>query len=70
MTVARLKVEGMTCEHCVRAVTGALERAPGVARARVDLGEGSAIVEFDEAQTTARELAARVMDEGYPAEEA
>lgn len=32
-----LNVEGMTCEHCMKAVKGALERVPGVQRADVDL---------------------------------
>lgn len=41
----QLNVEGMTCEHCERAVKGALERVPGVHRAEVDLGAGSATVE-------------------------
>ena len=41
----RLNIEGMTCDHCVTAVKGALERTPGVEKAEVDLGAGSAIVE-------------------------
>lgn len=38
-------IEGMTCDHCVRAVKDALERTPGVEKAEVDLGAGSATVE-------------------------
>jgi copper chaperone CopZ len=34
------QVQGMSCEHCVRAVKGALEALPGVERAEVDLGTG------------------------------
>ncbi len=41
----RLNIEGMTCDHCVTAVKSALERTPGVEKAEVDLGAGSAIVE-------------------------
>ncbi len=41
----RLNIEGMTCDHCVTAVKGALERTPGVEKADVDLGAGSATVE-------------------------
>jgi copper chaperone CopZ len=68
MTVAKLKIGGMSCEHCVRAVREALESAPGVARARVDLKEASAVVDFDESKTSTRELAGRVAVEGYTAE--
>ena len=41
----RLNVEGMTCDHCVKAVREALERTPGVEKAQVDLQAGQATVE-------------------------
>jgi copper chaperone len=31
-----LKIEGMTCGHCVRSVTQALEAVPGVQAAKVE----------------------------------
>ncbi|MFR9776547.1 heavy-metal-associated domain-containing protein [Micromonospora sp. MS34] len=37
-------VTGMTCEHCVRAVTGELSALPGVEEVRVDLTAGTATV--------------------------
>ncbi len=40
------KVEGMTCEHCVRAVTRALAKVPGVSRVtEVSFARGEARVE-------------------------
>jgi copper chaperone len=69
MATATLKVTGMTCEHCVKAVTNALQETSGVRNAQVDLKAGKAVVEYDETQTGARELANAVMDEGYSAEE-
>ncbi|MDH3969085.1 MAG: cation transporter, partial [Rhodospirillales bacterium] len=37
----RLKVEGMTCQHCVKAVREALSSVPGVDQvAEVDLESG------------------------------
>lgn len=69
MAIATLKVEGMTCEHCVRAVTRALEETDGVTRAQVELEAGRARVEYDEARTDPRQLAGAVMEEGYVAEE-
>jgi copper chaperone len=70
MATTVLKVSGMTCGHCVKAVTQALESQDGVTRAEVDLQAGSAQVEYDEGRVTPRELANAVMDEGYDAEEA
>ena len=39
-----LAVTGMTCEHCVAAVTRALRECPGVASVKVDLAAGRAVV--------------------------
>jgi copper chaperone len=69
MAIATLKVSGMTCEHCVRAVVDALEGQPGVTRADVNLPGGSATVEYDEALVSPAELASVVSEEGYEAEE-
>jgi copper chaperone len=69
MAIATLKIEGMTCNHCVRAVTAALEKVDGVREARVDLSQGRAVVEYDEARVTTKQLVGAVMDEGYTAEE-
>ena len=69
MALATLKVQGMTCGHCVKTVTQALEQTDGVKRAQVDLGAGRATVEYDETVTTPAALAGVVTDEGYTAEE-
>jgi copper chaperone len=37
MTQQRFIVEGMTCAHCVRAVTAEVSRVPGVCEVHVDL---------------------------------
>jgi copper chaperone len=37
MPTARYRVDGMTCEHCARAVTRAIEAAVPGARVAVDL---------------------------------
>ena len=56
---------GMTCQHCVGAVTRALESVPGVTGVRVDLAGGLARVE-GEARPEA--LVQAVADAGYKAE--
>jgi copper ion binding protein len=35
-----ITVKGMTCGHCVAAVTKALEELPGVSQVQVDLASG------------------------------
>lgn len=59
-----LKIEGMTCGHCVRAVKQALEAVPGVQSATVDLDGGTAVVTHDETVATPA-LAHAVKEEGY-----
>ena len=48
MTSATYKVSGMTCDHCVRAVTTELIMLPGVRSVDIDLGEGAVTVTSDE----------------------
>lgn len=60
-----LTIEGMSCEHCVRAVRGRLERTPGV---KVDdVQVGSAVVEYDPAATNIDDIEEMIADEGYTA---
>ncbi len=40
-----LQIKGMTCEHCVRAVTKALQGVAGVDKVAVDLGAGRARID-------------------------
>lgn len=40
-----LQIGGMTCDHCVRAVTQALQGVAGVDNVSVDLGAGRARVD-------------------------
>ncbi len=58
-----LKIEGMTCGHCVMLVQSALEAVPGVKAAKVDLLERQALVDGDALDDQA--LRAAVSDAGY-----
>ena len=44
MQTTTLQVTGMTCQHCVVAVTKALQAVPGVNTAQVDLDQARATV--------------------------
>jgi copper chaperone len=61
----RLQIEGMSCEHCVKAVTKALAGVPGITRVvEVSLPRGEAIVEGSpEPSATVR----AITDAGYTA---
>ena len=58
-----LKIEGMSCGHCVMHVQSALEDVPGVKSAKVDLLERSAMVDGENLNDQA--LRAAVADAGY-----
>lgn len=39
MTTYDLRIEGMSCQHCVHAVERALTRVPGVSKVQVEIGK-------------------------------
>ena len=55
-----LTIEGMTCEHCVRAVRGRLQKTPGVQVKSVDVGEAS--IEYDPAKTNIDDIEEAIAD--------
>jgi copper chaperone len=61
----QLKIEGMTCDHCVRSVTNAVKDVPGVAEAKVSLETNSAVVEGDQFDVT--KIIEAIEEEGYTA---
>lgn len=46
--MATIKIKGMTCNHCVMAVTKALSEIEGIQEVNVDLSKGEAT--FEETQ--------------------
>lgn len=46
--MATIKIKGMSCNHCVMAVTKALNEIDGIKNVKVDLAKGEA--SFDEAK--------------------
>ncbi len=49
-----IKIEGMSCRHCVMAVKKALEDIEGIAHVKVDLANGEAT--FDEMSPVSKEI--------------
>jgi len=64
MTTTTLKVTGMTCNHCVMAVTKALNSVPGVESADVSLAKAQAVVQGD---ADRQAMITAVKEEGYEA---
>ena len=59
-----LQIKGMTCEHCVRAVTKALQSVAGVDNVSVDLAAGRARIDGAADETS---LVKAVEKQGYEA---
>jgi copper chaperone len=60
-----LKVGGMSCEHCVKAVSRAVGDLPGIKNLSVDLKSGGVSFDHDPAQTPLAIIAAAISDAGY-----
>lgn len=60
-----LRVQGMTCEHCKRAVESALENVNGIERATVDLDAHTVSVIYDDHKVTLETMKKAIKEEGY-----
>lgn len=63
----QLKVSGMTCGHCVAAVSRAVKAVPAAGDVVVDLASGEVSVQGD---PDARAVRAAIIEEGYGVESA
>lgn len=63
-----IKVDGMSCMHCVGAVENALAQVEGVSSTEVVLQDGIAIVEYDCEKVCAEDLINAVEEQGFDAE--
>jgi copper chaperone len=66
--VEKVKIQGMTCQHCVMAVTKALGSLPGVKDLKVDLAKGEATFE-NPRKISREEIRQAVEDAGYSVSE-
>jgi copper chaperone len=60
-----LKVEGMSCEHCVKAVTNALGGIAGVTGIAVSLKDKTASFNYDPASASIEAITTAITEEGY-----
>ena len=60
----KIKIQGMTCQHCVMSVTKALGMIPGLKGIKVDLAKGEAT--FEKTQKVSPESIRKAVEEaGY-----
>ncbi|PKH09031.1 copper chaperone CopZ [Planomicrobium sp. MB-3u-38] len=65
MEQTTLKIEGMTCDHCKKAVDGALRNLQGVQEVEVDVAKGIADVTYNNSEVTADSMKEAVEEQGY-----
>lgn len=62
MKEMKIFIEGMSCEHCIKRVSQALEKA-AVAEADVKIGEATIV--FDENKTNLERIKQAIEEAGY-----
>ncbi len=62
-----LKVEGMTCDHCVRRVTKGLTQIDGISEVEVSLEDKQAKFKYDPSLVAMNDVIAKINDLGYEA---
>lgn len=60
-----LNVEGMSCSHCVNAVTKAVTAMEGVSGVSVDLEGKTVTVDYDADQVSLESIKEAIEEEGY-----
>ena len=60
-----VKIEGMSCDHCVYAVQSALEESDGISGVTVSLDEETAIVTYDPDWISTEKITDIIEEEGY-----
>ena len=65
MTQASLKVDGMTCNHCVETITSSLEKFSGVLEVIINLEEKEVTLNYDEARIGLKEICSEISTLGF-----
>ena len=65
MTKSVIKVGGMTCEHCVKAVSNAISALQGISKVDVNLKKNTATVKYDETKVSLDAIHKAIKDEEY-----
>lgn len=60
----QINIEGMSCEHCVKHVTNALQEIEGVTNVKVDLSGNNAVIELSK-EVSEAVIKDAIEDAGY-----
>ncbi len=60
-----IKIGGMSCDHCKKSVTEALEALDGVSSVNIDLAAGTAAIDLDESACTDEDIRSAIEDIGF-----
>ncbi|CAM3942685.1 copper chaperone [Bacillus cereus] len=60
-----LKVEGMSCGHCVNSIESNVKELNGVEQVKVQLAEGTVEVTIDSSIITLKDIVSVIEDQGY-----
>jgi len=63
-----LKVQGMSCGHCVNAIEESVGQLAGVEQVKVNLTDAQVNLVFDEAQVSHEKIKLTIEDQGYEIE--
>ncbi len=63
MSTVTLKVEGMSCNHCVNSIEGALKEIG--AAGKVDLGSKQVKVSYDDSKISLEAIKEAIEEQGY-----
>uniref|UniRef100_A0A665W359 P-type Cu(+) transporter n=1 Tax=Echeneis naucrates TaxID=173247 RepID=A0A665W359_ECHNA len=67
VSVAKICIEGMTCNSCVQSIEGMIAQRNGVMSAQVSLADHQGIFEYDPLKTSPKELQEAIEDMGFDA---
>jgi copper chaperone len=65
MEKVTLKVNGMSCGHCVKAIEGSVGELTGVEYVKVHLDAGNVDVEFIPSEVSLEKIKETIDDQGY-----
>ncbi|PAE44022.1 copper chaperone CopZ [Neobacillus sp. YX16] len=63
-----LNVQGMSCDHCVKAVEGSVGELNGVSSVKVNLKANTVDVEYNNQEVTLDKIKETIDDQGYDVE--
>jgi copper chaperone len=65
MLTTVIRVEGMSCDHCLKAISGAVTPLPGITGVTVDVKAGTVEIVHDPKLSDLGRVKAEIEEQGY-----